>query len=192
MSASDNCPRLLAQPDRPASAGRSVRLAAASLVLAAAALAAAGPASADRGHRHHGPGFGHGHGHGGPRESIYLGAPAYRPHHYAPPRVFYAPPVYHAPRVIYVPPPVVYAPPVVFSSGVHSSRVYAAPVIVERAPPVYVERNDIASAPPPVEPAASAGNFWFFCTDSNTYYPYVTQCASPWERVTPTPPTAGR
>ena len=191
MSTSDNCMRL---PDPPARAGRPGRLAAASLVLAVAALVAAGPASADRGHRHHGPGFGHGHGHGhgGPRVSIHLGTPAYQPNYYAPPRVYYAPPVYHAPRVIYTPAPLVYAPPVVYSSGVYSARTYAAPAIVERAPPVYVERNDIAAAPTLVDPAASAGNVWFFCADSNTYYPYVTQCASPWERVTPTPPTAGR
>ncbi len=178
--------------DSPSNMTRTGRLAMAALLLAAAGLAAPGTALADRGHRHHG--HGHGHGHGGPRVSIHLSTPAYRPHVYAPPRVYHAPPVYHAPRVIYAP-PVVHAPPVVYSSGVYSSqvyssRVYSPPVMVERVPPVYVERNDIATAPPPVEVAA--GGSWFFCADSNTYYPYVTHCASPWERVTPTPPTAGR
>lgn len=166
------------------------RLAVVALLLGAAVLAMPEAAFADRGHRHpgiHGSKFGHGHNHGGPRVSIHLSAPAYRPHHYyAPPRAYYAPPVYHAPRVFHVP-PVVYAPPVFYAP-----RVYPAPVIVERAPTVYVERNDITSAPPPVEAAPAAEPSWFFCTDSNTYYPYVTQCASPWERVRPAPPTAGR
>jgi hypothetical protein len=146
------------------------------------------PAKADRGgHRGHGYGYGYGHVHGhggghhwngGPRIGVYVPAPVYRPHHYAPPRVYYAPPpVYHAPRVIHSA-PLVYVPPVV-----HSSRSYP--------PPVYVERNDLAAIPPAPAPVADTAS-WFFCADSNTYYPYVTQCATPWERVVPTPPSAGR
>ena len=137
------------------------------------------------GHGGHGYGYGHVHGHGGghhwnggPRIGVYLPAPVYRPHHYAPPRVYYAPPpVYHAPRVIHSA-PLVYVPQVV-----HLSRSYA--------PPVYVERNDHAAIPPAPAPVADTAS-WFFCADSNTYYPYVTQCATPWERVVPTPPSAGR
>jgi hypothetical protein len=92
--------------------------------------------------------------------------------------VYYAPPpVYHAPRVIHSA-PLVYVPQVV-----HLSRSYA--------PPVYVERNDLAAIPPAPAPVADTAS-WFFCADSNTYYPYVTQCATPWERVVPTPPSAGR
>ncbi len=148
----------------------------AALLLAASALALPAPALADRWHRGHGHGNAHWHGHGGPRVSIYLGAPIYhRPHYVAPP-VYYAPPIYHAPRVIYSE-PLVYSPPVVHVPRVHS-------------PPVYVERNDLSVAPP--APAPEASGFWFFCADSNTYYPYVTQCATPWERVSPTPPSAGR
>ena len=162
------------------------RAAIAAALLAAAALAMPAPAMADRGgHRGHGYGHVHGHGgghhwNGGPRIGVYVPAPVYRPHHYAPPRVYYAPPpVYYAPRVIHSA-PLVYVPPVV-----HSSRSYA--------PPVYVERNDLAAIPPAPAPAPVADTaFWFFCADSNTYYPYVTQCATPWERVVPTPPSAGR
>jgi hypothetical protein len=162
------------------------RAAIAASLLAAAALAMPAPAMADRGgHRGHGYGYGHVHGHGGghhwnggPRIGVYLPAPVYRPHHYAPPRVYYAPPpVYHAPRVIHSA-PLVYVPQVV-----HLSRSYA--------PPVYVERNDLAAIPPAPAPVADTAS-WFFCADSNTYYPYVTQCATPWERVVPTPPSAGR
>jgi hypothetical protein len=162
------------------------RAAIAASLLAAAALAMPAPAMADRGgHRGHGYGYGHVHGHGGghhwnggPRIGVYVPAPVYRPHHYAPPRVYYAPPpVYHAPRVIHSA-PLVYVPPVVYSA-----RSYP--------PPVYVERNDLAVIPPAPAPVADTAS-WFFCADSNTYYPYVTQCATPWERVVPTPPSAGR
>jgi hypothetical protein len=168
------------------------RAAIAASLLAAAALAMPAPAMADRGgHRGHGYGYGYGygyghvHGHGGghhwnggPRIGVYVPAPVYRPHRYAPPRVYYAPPpVYHAPRVIHSA-PLVYVPPVVYSA-----RSYP--------PPVYVERNDLAAIPPAPAPVADTAS-WFFCADSNTYYPYVTQCATPWERVVPTPPSAGR
>lgn len=158
------------------------RAAIAASLLAAAALAMPAPAMADRGgHRGHGYGHGHGGGYhwsGGPRIGVYVPAPVYRPHYYVPPRVYYAPPpVYHAPRLFH-PAPLVYVPPVV-----HSSRSYA--------PPVYVERNDLGAAHPAPAPVADTA-FWFFCADSNTYYPYVTQCATPWERVVPTPPSAGR
>lgn len=164
------------------------RAAIAASLLAAAALAMPAPAMADRGgHRGHGYGYGYGHVHGhggghhwngGPRIGVYVPAPVYRPHHYAPPRVYYAPPpVYHAPRVIHSA-PLVYVPPVVYSA-----RSYP--------PPVYVERNDLAAIPPAPAPVADTAS-WFFCADSNTYYPYVTQCATPWERVVPTPPSAGR
>ncbi len=158
------------------------RAAIAASLLAAAALAMPAPAMADRGgHRGHGYGHGHGGGHhwnGGPRIGVYVPAPVYRPHYYAPPRGYYAPPpVYHAPRLIHSA-PLVYVPPVVYSSRNH-------------APPVYVERNDLGAAPPAPAPAADTA-FWFFCADSNTYYPYVTQCVTPWERVVPTPPSAGR
>ena len=154
------------------------RVAIAASLLAAAALAMPAPAMADRGgHRGHGYGHGHGGGHhwnGGPRIGVYVPAPVYRPHFYAPPAVYYAP------RVIYPAPQVVYVPPLV-----HSPRVYA--------PPVYVERNDVAAIPSEQTPAPAADTaVWFFCADSNTYYPYVRECASPWQRVPAQPSTAPR
>jgi len=67
---------------------------------------------------------------------------------------------------------------------------YNPPVVIQSAPPVYVEQqgNAMASAPPAA--SAPASNDLFFCSDSKTYYPYVTQCASPWQRVTPQAPQA--
>ena len=50
------------------------------------------------------------------------------------------------------------------------------------APPVtYIERPSPA---PQAAPAAPAGpDYWFFCRETGTYYPYVGQCAGGWERV---------
>lgn len=60
---------------------------------------------------------------------------------------------------------------------------YPAPVVVQPAPRVYVERDDVAALPS----APGASPYWYYCRDSNTYYPYVRECASPWERVPAAP-----
>ena len=63
--------------------------------------------------------------------------------------------------------------------------VASYPTVVEVSPPapmVYIEQSQA------VAPAASdAGNWWYFCNDTRAYYPYVKECASPWQRVSPTP-----
>src|SRR5262245_18067553 len=52
-----------------------------------------------------------------------------------------------------------------------------APVYVSPpAPTPYVERHD--AAPEPLAPS-----MWYFCRDSNAYYPYVKQCPGGWQRV---------
>lgn len=61
---------------------------------------------------------------------------------------------------------------------------YPAPVVVQSQPPVYIERAPVQTAPA----AAAPEQYWYYCTDSKTYYPYVKQCASPWQRVSPQPP----
>jgi hypothetical protein len=59
-----------------------------------------------------------------------------------------------------------------------------APVVVQPAtPPVYVERPDAQAATPEAQPE----NYWYYCPDSQGYYPYVGSCASPWQRVAPQP-----
>ncbi len=57
------------------------------------------------------------------------------------------------------------------------------PVVIERAPPIYIEQAD------PL-PAAqeSPGNYWYYCGASKAYYPYVNECPSGWQRVSPRPP----
>jgi hypothetical protein len=112
--------------------------------------------------------------HRGARVGVYIGAPIiaapfYRPYYYN----HYAYP-YYAPS---------YYPP--------------APIIVREQPVVYVEQPVTTAPVQPLQqvpPAASAPQaqaqqqYWYFCQESQTYYPHVQTCASPWQRVTPHAP----
>ena len=57
---------------------------------------------------------------------------------------------------------------------------YAAPVVQQ--PTTYVEQ-------PQAQPQQSAqpSGYWYYCNDSRAYYPYVRDCASAWQRVSPQP-----
>lgn len=61
------------------------------------------------------------------------------------------------------------------------------PIVIERAPPpVYIEQS-----PPPVPAAVQQvdpASYWYYCSKSNGYYPYVKECPSGWQRVSPQPP----
>ena len=60
------------------------------------------------------------------------------------------------------------------------SPVVVAPVVV--APqPIYVEQQ-------PAPAAAAPSGYWYYCAQSNAYYPYVQQCAGQWQQVAPRPP----
>jgi hypothetical protein len=63
---------------------------------------------------------------------------------------------------------------------------YAYPpvVVAPSQPPVYVEQG---AAPAPITSAAADGN-WYYCADSNAYYPYIKECATGWQRVPAQPP----
>jgi hypothetical protein len=64
----------------------------------------------------------------------------------------------------------------------HYPRYYDERVIVERqGPTVYVEKDADGGE-------RDADQYWYYCPDSATYYPYVKQCASPWHRIEPQPP----
>ncbi|TMH74828.1 MAG: hypothetical protein E6H52_11935 [Betaproteobacteria bacterium] len=56
---------------------------------------------------------------------------------------------------------------------------YYPPVVV--ADPVYVQPNPVVQVPAPP-------NYWYYCRQSNAYYPYASQCPSGWEQVSPQPP----
>ena len=53
---------------------------------------------------------------------------------------------------------------------------YPPAVVIPPAPRVYIERDDRVAQ-------ESSTGYWYYCRDTNTYYPYVKECASPWERV---------
>lgn len=121
------------------------------------------PALAQR----HGHGHGHGHGHSHVRFGIGInfGVPLFG-------YPYYYPPFYHYPAV------------------------YSPVVLSQPAPPVYVEQSVShgqsyqQASPRPASQAAPqpAQNWWYFCAESNGYYPYVKQCAAGWQRVSPHPP----
>jgi hypothetical protein len=67
------------------------------------------------------------------------------------------------------------------------------------APPAYYYPPGyyyppVVAAPDPVYSASSTAQmpapaaYWYFCPQSNTYYPYVSECPGGWQQVTPTPP----
>lgn len=57
------------------------------------------------------------------------------------------------------------------------------PVIIERAPPVYIEQPPPEPAPQPTQQPA----YWYYCAESNNYYPYVPTCPTGWQRILPQP-----
>jgi hypothetical protein len=62
---------------------------------------------------------------------------------------------------------------------------YYAPVVTTAPEPTrYIERGDNVEAAPA---AAPRRDWWYFCPESKTYYPYVKQCAGGWQRVEPRP-----
>ncbi|HYH41246.1 MAG TPA: hypothetical protein VD867_04635 [Burkholderiales bacterium] len=74
----------------------------------------------------------------------------------------------------YYPAPAYYYPPTAY--------YYPPAVVAAPEPRVYVERNERPVAAPSPE------HYWYYCPDSQTYHPYVQQCASAWQRVSPRPP----
>lgn len=57
---------------------------------------------------------------------------------------------------------------------------YYAPVVVQQQPQVYVEQQ-------PAPQAQQPAGYWYYCADSRAYYPYVKECRSEWQRVSPHP-----
>ncbi len=73
--------------------------------------------------------------------------------------------------------------------------------VIVREPLVFYDEdgNPVppAARPAPVQPQAqaqapaqqgAAAPIWYFCPDTQAYYPYAQSCASAWQRVVPHPP----
>lgn len=62
-------------------------------------------------------------------------------------------------------------------------RVYSPPLVVE---PIYPQRPVIVR--PSVSPApvyAQQQDYWYYCADAGSYYPYVQSCPAGWMKVLP-------
>ena len=64
---------------------------------------------------------------------------------------------------------------------------YYPPLVLPYSPPVYIEQG---SAQPAPAPEALPQGWWYYCAESNTYYPYVNECPGGWQRVAPRPPNS--
>jgi hypothetical protein len=87
----------------------------------------------------------------------------HRYHHHSGVGIYFGAPLFYAPYAYY-------------------PRYYYPPAVVVAAPaqaPVYIEQSAAAA------PSQASGAYWYYCRDSQTYYPYVKQCASPWQQVVP-------
>jgi hypothetical protein len=81
--------------------------------------------------------------------------------------------------------------PWVYSPYPYYYPPYYPPVVVERqTPQVYIEQQPAsATPPPPAAPVAAAPtNYWYYCAAAKGYYPYVKECPSGWQKVSPQPP----
>ena len=47
--------------------------------------------------------------------------------------------------------------------------------------PVYVEQGAASAA------SGHPEGYWYFCAETQAYYPYVTECAGGWQPVAPRP-----
>jgi len=65
---------------------------------------------------------------------------------------------------------------------------YYAPIgVAPSQPQTYIEQGGAVPMPAPAVDPSQQG-YWYYCAESRTYYPYVKQCAGPWQRVAPQPP----
>lgn len=130
-------------------------------ILAATAIAAA-PAWAQRGH---------GHGHfWGPFGGFLLGSAIV--YSAMQPRT-----VYYAPQVAYWP----YGPVTTIGPAYYPDPIYVNPPMASVPPPPQGGSQVSALGMPGSE-------WWYFCKDPNGYYPYVRECQTGWEKLSPTPP----
>ena len=150
---------------------RSWKLVPVVLVLVFGAVASSS-AMAQRGGR--GGGYSHGSGHGGGVGlGLALGAALVGLAYYSRPAYSY--PAYSYPGPAYAYPGHAYTYP-------GPAYAYPGPAVAPSAG--YVEQNVPQAAPAPAQPQGD----WYYCADSNAYYPYVRECAEGWQRVPSTPP----
>lgn len=75
-----------------------------------------------------------------------------------------------------------YAHPRFYGGVVIGGPIWVPPPVYY-PPPVYIDRG-----PPPVYVEQQRQDYWYFCSESRSYYPYVQSCPSAWMRVVPNAP----
>ena len=120
-------------------------------------------------------GYGYRHGHSHARVGVFIGAPLLFAPWYYPAPYYYSPPVVVRERVVVREPLVFY--------DEHGNPVPAQPRVAQA--PAQAPAQTQAPAP---APSSSGTPTWYFCADTQAYYPYVQTCASSWQRVMPHPP----
>lgn len=145
---------------------------------AAAMMAASLQASAGGGH-----GYRHG-GHSHARVGVYIGAPVLYGAWWAGSRPYY--PYSYYPSYYYSPPPVVVRERVIVRDPLVFYDEAGNPVSAHPQPQLAQAPAQPQSSAQP--PASSPAPTWYFCNDTQKYYPYVQSCASPWQRVVPQSP----
>lgn len=89
-------------------------------------------------------------------------------------RPYYTPaPYYYPPLVLSAPAPTVYVEQAPI-------QPYVQPYVQPQAQPQYQPAENQQAAPP--------SSWWYYCPDSQAYYPYVRSCSVGWQRVAPQPP----
>lgn len=56
----------------------------------------------------------------------------------------------------------------------------------------YFYTEPYSRVEPPVNILPEPTYYWYYCKDTQGYYPYVASCPGGWVRVVPTPPPPGR
>ena len=99
--------------------------------------------------------------------------------------------LWYASRPYYYGYPYAYGPyPYGYGYAPAYAPAYYPPV---EQPGYYAEQQPPVAMGPSAPPESSAPQtqqqqYWFFCQDTQTYYPHVQNCATPWQRVVPHAP----
>lgn len=84
---------------------------------------------------------------------------------------------------VFIGAPLLAAPWYAYPSPYYYPYPYYPYPAVSEGPVTYIEQNPPVEAAP--APQAQVQQYWYYCQDSQTYYPHVQTCASPWQRVVP-------